>query len=181
MEKAHTPSSSVAQCSSSYQRLSPPASPTTELRLPKLSVQQPSPLLPQAAPLSKPVWSPEPSSSESESGSMLRMQEYLKRQNIPHDAASNNSYTASVTTTTSTTSSSHAAREYDIKRKLSMKQRRPPPPEGLGSPSVARQRAKERDTKNRMKDAEVIARLKAICIEDDPTKIYKNMIKIGQG
>jgi hypothetical protein len=32
-----------------------------------------------------------------------------------------------------------------------------------------------------MKDAEVIAKLKTICTEADPTLIYSNMRKIGQG
>ncbi|BFZ59763.1 Serine/threonine-protein kinase smu1 [Saitoella coloradoensis] len=32
-----------------------------------------------------------------------------------------------------------------------------------------------------MKDEEVVARLKAICTEGDPTKLYRNLVKIGQG
>lgn len=86
--------------------------------------------------------------------------------------------------------SSHAARDYDIKRKLSAKQRRPenndePPrsPMGGGGGNVVgspvRQRPRER--KPAMRDSEVIARLQAICIQEDPRRIYRNMVKIGQG
>ncbi|KAG1096748.1 hypothetical protein G6F42_018308 [Rhizopus arrhizus] len=95
--------------------------------------------------------------------------------------------------------SSHAARDYDIKRKLSAKQRdrrddqQQPPAQQLptqqqklkpqpsltGSPGTVKQRVKER--KHTMKDAEVIAKLRTICTEADPSLVYKNMRKIGQG
>ncbi|CEP18364.1 hypothetical protein [Parasitella parasitica] len=112
--------------------------------------------------------------------------------------------------------SSHAARDYDIKRKLSAKQRdrrddqqQPthhyqqqqqqqqqqqhhhhqqqqqtqhklkPQPSLTGSPGTVKQRVKER--KHAMKDAEVIAKLRTICTEADPSLVYKNMRKIGQG
>lgn len=87
--------------------------------------------------------------------------------------------------------SSHAARDYDIKRKLSAKQRerREEPNNGssklkpqtslTGSPGTVKQRVKER--KHTMKDAEVIAKLRTICTEADPSLVYKNMKKIGQG
>lgn len=42
-----------------------------------------------------------------------------------------------------------------------------------------KQRVKER--KHTMKDAEVIAKLRTICTEADPSLVYKNMRKIGQG
>lgn len=88
------------------------------------------------------------------------------------------------------TSSSHAARDYDIKRKLSAKQRdrreennnnnnKPAPSQLTGQPGTVKQRVKEK--KHAMKDSEVIAKLKTICIEADPTLVYKNMKKIGQG
>jgi len=32
-----------------------------------------------------------------------------------------------------------------------------------------------------MKDSEVIARLQAICTDADPTKLYRSLVKIGQG
>lgn len=101
--------------------------------------------------------------------------------------------------------SSHAARDYDIKRKLSAKQRdrredhhqqqspaaaqqlptqqqqklKPHQPSLTGSPGTVKQRVKER--KHAMKDAEVIAKLRTICTEADPSLVYKNMRKIGQG
>ncbi|KAI8338840.1 kinase-like domain-containing protein [Blakeslea trispora] len=94
---------------------------------------------------------------------------------------------------------SHAARDYDIKRKLSAKQRErqeDPSPQTkpsttaplpssqntsdlTGSPGTVKQRVKER--KHQMKDAEVIAKLRTICTEADPSLVYSNMRKIGQG
>ncbi|OBZ83485.1 Serine/threonine-protein kinase SMU1 [Choanephora cucurbitarum] len=94
---------------------------------------------------------------------------------------------------------SHAARDYDIKRKLSAKQRErhedPSSPTKpsiaaslpstqntsalTGSPGTVKQRVKER--KHQMKDAEVIAKLRTICTEADPSLVYSNMRKIGQG
>ncbi|RCH77970.1 hypothetical protein CU097_000561, partial [Rhizopus azygosporus] len=69
------------------------------------------------------------------------------------------------------TSSSHAARDYDIKRKLSAKQRdrreennnnnnKPAPSQLTGQPGTVKQRVKEK--KHAMKDSEVIAKLKTI-------------------
>ncbi|KAG2237441.1 hypothetical protein INT48_009570 [Thamnidium elegans] len=80
--------------------------------------------------------------------------------------------------------SSHAARDYDIQRKLSSKQRDNKPKlqqqhSLTGSPGTVKQRVKER--KHTMKDAEVIAKLRTICTESDPTLVYRNMRKIGQG
>ncbi|RCI05086.1 signal transducing kinase of the PAK [Rhizopus stolonifer] len=90
--------------------------------------------------------------------------------------------------------SSHAARDYDIKRKLSAKQRerqespslaqKSPPMMSqqsslTGSPGTVKQRVKER--KHQMKDAEVVAKLRTICTEADPSLVYRNMRKIGQG
>ncbi|PWN51839.1 Pkinase-domain-containing protein [Violaceomyces palustris] len=41
---------------------------------------------------------------------------------------------------------------------------------------------RRRDTKkNAVKDADVIAKLQAICTDADPTKLYRNLVKIGQG
>ncbi|KAI8976021.1 kinase-like domain-containing protein [Pilobolus umbonatus] len=81
--------------------------------------------------------------------------------------------------------SSHAARDYDIKRKLSSKQRErreekpKQSPTLTGSPGTVKQRVKER--RHTMKDAEVIAKLRTICTESDPSLIYRDMRKIGQG
>jgi p21-activated kinase 1 len=94
------------------------------------------------------------------------------------------------------------ARDYDIKRKLSSRQpqqqqqqqqqqqhhhhqQQQPLPQKqqheklTGSPGTVKQRVKER--KHAMKDAEVIAKLRTICTEADPSLIYKDMRKIGQG
>ncbi|KAI8994630.1 kinase-like domain-containing protein [Pilobolus umbonatus] len=47
---------------------------------------------------------------------------------------------------------------------------------------VTRQiRREQRQMKEAAKDAQVIADLKAICTDADPTKLYRNMVKIGQG
>lgn len=47
---------------------------------------------------------------------------------------------------------------------------------------MARQlRREQRQQKEALEDARVIAELQAICTEADPTKLYRNMIKIGQG
>ncbi|KAI9485796.1 MAG: protein kinase [Benjaminiella poitrasii] len=83
---------------------------------------------------------------------------------------------------------SHAARDYDIKRKLSTKQRKDKPspstpmlsqPLSAKSPGAVHQRVRER--KHAMRDEEVIERLRAICKEADPSLIYSHMRKIGQG
>lgn len=42
-------------------------------------------------------------------------------------------------------------------------------------------RREQRQQKEAIKDAQVIADLQAICTDADPTKLYRNMIKIGQG
>lgn len=42
-------------------------------------------------------------------------------------------------------------------------------------------RREQRQQKEAVKDAQVIADLQAICTDADPTKLYRNMIKIGQG
>ncbi|KAG0171389.1 signal transducing kinase of the PAK [Apophysomyces sp. BC1034] len=83
-------------------------------------------------------------------------------------------------------SKNHAARDYDIKRKLSAKQRDKredkPKEQGTltGSPGTVKQRV-PKERKSAMKDAEVIAKLKSICTETDPSAVYRNMTKIGQG
>jgi p21-activated kinase 1 len=42
------------------------------------------------------------------------------------------------------------------------------------------QQARRREPKNR-KDPNIIERLQAICSDADPTKLYRNLVKIGQG
>lgn len=43
------------------------------------------------------------------------------------------------------------------------------------------QRREQRRQREEEKDAEILAGLKAVCTEADPTKLYRNMVKIGQG
>ncbi|KAI9477962.1 MAG: kinase-like domain-containing protein [Benjaminiella poitrasii] len=50
------------------------------------------------------------------------------------------------------------------------------------SQDKARQlRREQRQQKEALKDAEILADLRAICTDADPTKLYRNMVKIGQG
>ncbi|KAG1447797.1 hypothetical protein G6F56_009146 [Rhizopus delemar] len=44
-----------------------------------------------------------------------------------------------------------------------------------------KQRREQRQQKEAAKDSQVIADLQAICTDADPTKLYRNMIKVGQG
>lgn len=80
--------------------------------------------------------------------------------------------------------SPQSARDYDIKRKLSAKKRdkkEDKPKETLtASPGTVKQRI-PKEKKTGMKDSEVIAKLQSICTEADPSKVYRNMTKIGQG
>lgn len=51
-----------------------------------------------------------------------------------------------------------------------------------GVPEQPRLRRREQKRqKDAARDAEVLAELKAICTDADPTKLYRNMVKIGQG
>lgn len=47
-----------------------------------------------------------------------------------------------------------------------------------GGPGNAPRR---REPKNKGKDSDIVERLKAICTDADPTKLYRNLVKIGQG
>ncbi|GAA6053159.1 hypothetical protein JCM3770_002882 [Rhodotorula araucariae] len=40
---------------------------------------------------------------------------------------------------------------------------------------------RRREPKNKGKDNDIVERLKAICTDADPTKLYRNLVKIGQG
>ncbi|CDS09342.1 hypothetical protein LRAMOSA10702 [Lichtheimia ramosa] len=42
-------------------------------------------------------------------------------------------------------------------------------------------RIRRRETKKPNKDAEILSELRAICTDADPTKLYRNMVKVGQG
>ncbi|SAL97794.1 hypothetical protein [Absidia glauca] len=80
--------------------------------------------------------------------------------------------------------SPQSARDYDIRRKLSAKKRDKKdekPKETLtASPGTVKQRV-PKEKKTGMKDSEVVAKLQSICTEADPSKVYRNMTKIGQG
>ncbi|KAI8065744.1 kinase-like domain-containing protein [Gongronella butleri] len=78
--------------------------------------------------------------------------------------------------------SPQSARDYDIKRKLSAKKRekKEEKPSLVASPGTVKTRV-PKEKKSGMKDSEVIAKLQTICTEADPSKVYRNMTKIGQG
>lgn len=40
---------------------------------------------------------------------------------------------------------------------------------------------RRREPKNKGNDPDIVERLKAICTDADPTKLYRNLVKIGQG
>lgn len=42
-------------------------------------------------------------------------------------------------------------------------------------------RIRRRETKKPNKDAEILSELRTICTDADPTKLYRNMVKVGQG
>ncbi|KAI8144908.1 kinase-like domain-containing protein [Fennellomyces sp. T-0311] len=177
MEKAHTvshlhssPPSSAGSSSPSFtqpnERMSPPGSPIGYDKSKPASHSESARSNPSSPVLQK---APEPFGP----GSLDRILAEKQSQSQPFKPTS-----------------PHPARDYDIKRKLSTKQRRHENNEQqsqpsqqsplVGSPGTVRQRPKERKS-NAMKDAEVIAKLRTICIEDNPSKIYRNMTKIGQG
>lgn len=49
-----------------------------------------------------------------------------------------------------------------------------------GSETRIRRRENRRQ-KDEARDAEILAELQAICTDADPTKLYRNMVRIGQG
>lgn len=56
---------------------------------------------------------------------------------------------------------------------------RPAPPKP--STSALEAGPRRREPKNKGKDGDIVERLKAICTDADPTKLYRNLVKIGQG
>ena len=48
-------------------------------------------------------------------------------------------------------------------------------------PRPSQRRREPRKTPNKDNSVDIIERLKAICTDADPTKIYRNLVKIGQG
>ncbi|GAA6017315.1 hypothetical protein JCM11491_000626 [Sporobolomyces phaffii] len=65
-------------------------------------------------------------------------------------------------------------------------QQQPPPSQALSKkPSIAPggpgNQPRRREPKHKKEAADVVERLKAICTDADPTKLYRNLVKIGQG
>ncbi|KAJ8663807.1 hypothetical protein O0I10_000081 [Lichtheimia ornata] len=184
MERAHTAShlhtvSSSAAPLPNYttpnERVSPPSSPVA-------SYQQPSsPTFTDQPPRSPP---PPPQQLQQQ---LTKSTEQSGSSSLDRYLAEGRSQHPSSPSPPPANKSPHPARDYDIKHKLSTKHRRhenePQHQQHgplAGSPGTVRQRPKERKSAG-MKDAEVIAKLRTICIEDNPSKIYRNMTKIGQG
>jgi p21-activated kinase 1 len=40
---------------------------------------------------------------------------------------------------------------------------------------------RRREKKDSAKEADIVKRLQAICTDADPTRLYRNLVKIGQG
>ncbi|TFK51796.1 Pkinase-domain-containing protein [Heliocybe sulcata] len=69
------------------------------------------------------------------------------------------------------------------------RERQPAPPSAAaahlqktaGAAGVATPRRREKKEKDKEKEADIIKRLQAICTDADPTRLYRNLVKIGQG
>jgi p21-activated kinase 1 len=46
---------------------------------------------------------------------------------------------------------------------------------------VATPRRREKKEKDKEKDIDIVKRLQQICTDADPTRLYRNLVKIGQG
>jgi p21-activated kinase 1 len=46
---------------------------------------------------------------------------------------------------------------------------------------VATPRRREKKEKDKEKEMDIVKRLQQICTDADPTKLYRNLVKIGQG
>ena len=46
---------------------------------------------------------------------------------------------------------------------------------------VATPRRREKKDKDKDKDFDIVKRLQQICTDADPTRLYRNLVKIGQG
>jgi p21-activated kinase 1 len=46
---------------------------------------------------------------------------------------------------------------------------------------VATPRRREKKEKDKDKEIDIVKRLQQICTDADPTKLYRNLVKIGQG
>ncbi|KAG6890109.1 Serine/threonine-protein kinase smu1 [Termitomyces sp. Mi166 len=62
----------------------------------------------------------------------------------------------------------------------------PPPPSPAATslaktPGVATPRRREKKPTDKSKDEDIVRRLRQICTDADPTRLYRNLVKIGQG
>ncbi|KAG6810768.1 Serine/threonine-protein kinase smu1 [Tricholoma furcatifolium] len=63
----------------------------------------------------------------------------------------------------------------------------PPPPPSAGSTTLAKSsgvatpRRREKKAGDKGKDEDIVKRLRQICTDADPTKLYRSLVKIGQG
>lgn len=69
-------------------------------------------------------------------------------------------------------------------------ERAAPPPPGPAAQSLAKAAAaagqgvatpRRREKKDKAGDFDIVKRLQAICTDADPTRLYRNLVKIGQG
>ncbi|KAG5339468.1 Serine/threonine-protein kinase smu1 [Termitomyces sp. Mn162] len=57
----------------------------------------------------------------------------------------------------------------------------PAPPSLPKPPAVATPRRREKKPSDKSKDEDIVRRLRQICTDADPTRLYRNLVKIGQG
>jgi len=76
-----------------------------------------------------------------------------------------------------------------LKQPSKDRERSPPKPsaavnqlhKAANAAGVATPRKREKKDKDKIKDDDVIRRLQQICTDADPTKLYRNLVKIGAG
>jgi p21-activated kinase 1 len=65
------------------------------------------------------------------------------------------------------------------------RERSPPAPPSPAATQLAKVGAgatpRRREKKDAAKEADIVKRLQAICTDADPTRLYRNLVKIGQG
>jgi p21-activated kinase 1 len=52
---------------------------------------------------------------------------------------------------------------------------------GVGAPGQGQATPRRREKKHTQNDSDIVKRLQAICTDADPTRLYRNLVKIGQG
>jgi p21-activated kinase 1 len=73
-----------------------------------------------------------------------------------------------------------------LKQASKDRERTPPQPSAAANQlhkaaNAATPRKREKKDKDKAKDDDVIRRLQQICTDADPTKLYRNLVKIGAG